>query len=123
LPPGRPRPPRTHDPSRRTARARGQEAEQIKDTLSDLKKSKPRNDAAIEQAEARLAALNKESREAANKAESIENAIYDLKAVNPHRKAAVDTRTPTELLDLIEAKGREVAESLAALRRPLSGKK
>ena len=39
-----------------------------------------------------------------------------LKAVNPNRKADVDRRTPAELLDLIEAKGREVAESLAALR-------
>jgi hypothetical protein len=27
-----------------------------------------------------------------------------------------DTRTPAELLDLIEAKGREVAEAVAALR-------
>jgi type I restriction enzyme M protein len=36
--------------------------------------------------------------------------------VNPNRKADVDLRTPAELLDLIEAKGREVAEALAALR-------
>lgn len=42
--------------------------------------------------------------------------VYDLKAVNPHRKAEVDQRTPAELLDLVEAKGREVAEALAALR-------
>lgn len=39
----------------------------------------------------------------------------DLKAVNPHRKNAGDNRTPEELLALIEAKGREVAEALAAL--------
>jgi type I restriction enzyme R subunit len=32
-------------------------------------------------------------------------------------KAEEDTRTPEELLDLIEAKGREVAEALALLRR------
>jgi len=42
---------------------------------------------------------------------------YDLKAVNPHAKSNEDTRTPAELLDLIEAKGREVAEAVAALRR------
>jgi type I restriction enzyme M protein len=42
---------------------------------------------------------------------------YDLKAVNPNAKATQDTRTPEELLDLIEAKGREVAEALAVLRR------
>jgi type I restriction enzyme M protein len=48
--------------------------------------------------------------------EEIEDRNYDLKAVNPHAKKEEDTRTPEELLDLIEAKGREVAEALAALR-------
>ena len=33
----------------------------------------------------------------------------DLKAVNPNRRTEVDRRTPAELLDLIDAKGREVA--------------
>jgi type I restriction enzyme R subunit len=47
----------------------------------------------------------------------MENAVYDLKAVNPHTKNHEDTRTPEELLNLIEAKGREIAESLAVLRR------
>jgi hypothetical protein len=42
--------------------------------------------------------------------------VYDLKAVNPNRKANTDTRTPAELLDLIEANGHEVAAALAALR-------
>jgi len=46
----------------------------------------------------------------------IETKNYDLKAVNPHAKNMEDTRTPEELLDLIEAKGKEVAEALAALR-------
>ncbi|HXW14426.1 MAG TPA: N-6 DNA methylase, partial [Terriglobia bacterium] len=46
----------------------------------------------------------------------IEAKNYDLKAVNPHAKSSQDTRTPEELLDLIEAKGKEVAEALAALR-------
>ena len=47
----------------------------------------------------------------------IEARNYDLKAVNPNRVAEVDTRTPAELMDLIEAKGREVAAALATLRR------
>ncbi|HEV2055541.1 MAG TPA: N-6 DNA methylase [Methylomirabilota bacterium] len=47
---------------------------------------------------------------------------YDLKAVNPHAKRDEDTRTPEELLDIIKAKGREVAEALAALRA-LTGRK
>ena len=42
---------------------------------------------------------------------------YDLKAVNPNAKSNEDTRTPEELLDLIEAKGEEVAEAVAALRK------
>jgi type I restriction enzyme M protein len=46
----------------------------------------------------------------------IEARGYDLKAVNPNAKRDEDTRTPEELLDIIEAKGREVAEALAALR-------
>jgi type I restriction enzyme M protein len=49
--------------------------------------------------------------------EEIEARNYDLKAVNPHARKEDDTRTPEELLDLIEAKGREVAEALAELRK------
>ncbi|OFW06315.1 MAG: N-6 DNA methylase [Acidobacteria bacterium RIFCSPLOWO2_02_FULL_67_36] len=98
------------------ARAKSQEAGRIKDRVGELKKARPRDEAAIADADARVKGLLKESREATNKAEGIENAVYDLKAVNPHRKADVDQRTPAELLDLIEAKGREVAEALAALR-------
>lgn len=41
---------------------------------------------------------------------------YDLKAVNPNAKTEEDTRTPEELLDLIEAKGKEIAEALKTLR-------
>jgi type I restriction enzyme M protein len=48
--------------------------------------------------------------------QEIEAKNYDLKAVNPRARQNQDTRTPEELLDLIEAKGREVAEALAALR-------
>lgn len=39
-----------------------------------------------------------------------------LKAVNPNAKSNEDTRTPEELLDLIEVKGHEVADALALLR-------
>ena len=48
--------------------------------------------------------------------EAIEAKNYDLKAVNPHARSQEDRRTPEELLDIIEAKGREVAEAVAALR-------
>ena len=35
---------------------------------------------------------------------------YDLKADNPNARSQEDTRTPEELLDLIETKSREAAE-------------
>ncbi len=46
----------------------------------------------------------------------IEIKNYDLKAVNPNRRHEEDSRTPNELLDIIEAKGREVSEAIAKLR-------
>ena len=49
--------------------------------------------------------------------EEIEKRGYDLKAVNPRAKSDEDTRTPEELLDMIEIKGREVAEAVQTLRR------
>jgi len=52
----------------------------------------------------------------ARKRSRVRDAVYDLKAVNPNAKSNEDTRTPAELLDFIEAKGREVAEALARLR-------
>ena len=47
----------------------------------------------------------------------IEERGFDLKAVNPNRKVQEDTRTPTELLDLIEEKGKEIKEAVAGLRK------
>jgi type I restriction enzyme M protein len=41
---------------------------------------------------------------------------YDLKAVNPHAPDTTDQRTPEELLDIIDSKGRELEEALASLR-------
>ena len=47
---------------------------------------------------------------------NIGDAVYNLKAVNPNKKPNVDTRTPEELMNIIEAKGKEVAAALATLR-------
>jgi hypothetical protein len=69
-----------------------------------------------QEAEAKVRELTRESRDLAAKAKEIEDAVYDLKAVNPNKKPNVDTRTLEELIDIIEAKGREVAEALAKLR-------
>ncbi|MFO0795912.1 MAG: hypothetical protein U0804_00390 [Gemmataceae bacterium] len=103
-------------PFKDTARAKGDEAEVLRARLGELKKAKPRDEGAVGEAEVQLATILKEFREATAKAEAIENAVYDLKAVNPNRKAVTDTRTPADLLDLIESKGREIADALAALR-------
>jgi type I restriction enzyme M protein len=46
----------------------------------------------------------------------IEARNFDLKAVNPNAKADQDRRTPAELLDIIEAKQKEIAELVRALR-------
>ena len=46
---------------------------------------------------------------------------FDLKAVNPNAKSTEDTRTPEELLDIIESKGREVDAAIASLRELLKG--
>jgi type I restriction enzyme M protein len=48
--------------------------------------------------------------------EEIEAKGYDLKAVNPNARRDDDLRTPEELLDLIEQRGKEVAAALADLR-------
>ncbi|HEX8000879.1 MAG TPA: hypothetical protein VF528_21030 [Pyrinomonadaceae bacterium] len=52
--------------------------------------------------------LEGEAQEFRIKAQSIEGAVYDLKAVNPNVKSTENKHTPEHLLDLIDAKGREV---------------
>jgi len=103
-------------PIKEQANAKSQQANHWKDRLKELKKAKPSDEAAIADAESKLKELLREARELTAKAKEIEDAVYDLKAVNPHKKQAVDTRTPEELMDVIEAKGREIVEALALLR-------
>lgn len=103
-------------PLKEQAHKKNQGVAQWNERLKELKKAKPKDADAIKEAEARVKELSKEAKELANKAKEIEDAVYDLKAVNPHKKPVVDTRTPEELLDIIENKGREVAEALASLR-------
>jgi type I restriction enzyme M protein len=103
-------------PLKEKSTAKSRQAAQWLQRVADLKKVKPRDDRAIEEAEAKSNELTRESRELASKAKEIEDAVYDLKAVNPNRKANVDDRTPEMLMDIIEAKGREIDEALAVLR-------
>ena len=48
--------------------------------------------------------------------EEIQRKNYDLKAVNPNRKDKEDTRTPEELLALIESYSSEITNALSNLR-------
>jgi len=104
-------------PFHEQATRKRQEAAQWKERLKELRKGKALDDAAIAEAEEKVKALTKEAKKAAAKAKEIEDTVYDLKAVNPNKKPKIDTRTPEELLDIIEAKGREIAETLAILRK------
>jgi type I restriction enzyme M protein len=47
----------------------------------------------------------------------IERKKFDLKAVNPNRKTATDTRTPEELIALIESKQKEISLALEELKK------
>jgi type I restriction enzyme M protein len=103
-------------PFKELAIVKMQKVAQWTEQLKQLKKIKPRDETAIDAGEEQLRLAAKELREANAKVKEIEDAVYDLKAVNPHKKSVVDERTPEELLDIIEAKGREIAEAIAFLR-------
>ena len=48
---------------------------------------------------------------------TIEDSNFDIKAVNPNRKVVEDTRTPEELIALIEAKQKEINEAIKKLKK------
>jgi type I restriction enzyme M protein len=102
-------------PLKERATAKSQEAAQWSQRIGEMKKAQPRDNRGIEEAEAKVSELKRESRDLAGTAKEIEDAIYDLKAVNPHKRAVMDKRTPAELIEIVAAKGKEVADALAAL--------
>ncbi len=48
--------------------------------------------------------------------EEIQEKNYDIKAVNPNRKIEEDTRTPEELISIIDTQGKEIAKALEILK-------
>jgi type I restriction enzyme M protein len=115
---------REAQPLKEQSTSKAQEAIQWSERLKELKKAKPLDPKAIQEGEGKVKDLTRETRDLIAKSNEILDGVYDLKAVNPRRKHTVDERTPEELIDIIEAKGREVAEALALLRktsRPLEG--
>ncbi|MBW4567117.1 MAG: N-6 DNA methylase [Tolypothrix carrinoi HA7290-LM1] len=93
-----------------------EQARKLRDQLAAFKKAKQQGTEEYNQIEQAAKEHEKEARELKAQAQAIEDAVYDLKAVNPNAKNEEDSRTPEELLDFIEIKGREIAEILAKLR-------
>ena len=87
----------------------------LKEKLKALKKAdgKP---AAIEALETQIREQEKLARESQAKADAIGAAVFDLKAVNPNAVVKLDTRTPEQVIESIEAQGAIVTKSLAMLR-------
>jgi len=106
-------------PFKEQSTTKGQQAAQWNERLKELKKAKPRDKQAVEEAEIQFKTLTREARDLAAKAKEIEDAVYDLKAVNPNKKPVVDTRTPEDLMDIIETKGQEIADAMTILRDAL----
>ncbi|MCO6451261.1 MAG: N-6 DNA methylase [Caldilineales bacterium] len=104
-------------PYRQQATNKRREAQPLQKRMADLKLAKQTRSDEYLELQDQVKVIVKEAREFEKRAQAIEDAVYDLKAVNPNTVVKEDTRTPDELLDIIEAKGREVAEALAALRR------
>ena len=100
-------------PLRKQAESKGRKADAIKVQLIAM--TKGTDDYKV--LEMQEGELRREARELMNRAQAIDNAVYDLKAVNPNSIIEEDTRTPEDLLNIIEQKGIEVSEALSALRR------
>ena len=91
-------------------------AKSLEDRRREARRSKSATAEQLVAVEEELKAVVRAAREAKEKADSIENAVYDLKAVNPNRTDNQDKRTPSELLNFIEERGREADTALARLR-------
>ncbi len=48
--------------------------------------------------------------------QELEARNYDLKAVNPNKQPKIDTRTPDQLLNIIQTKAEEIQRALDTLR-------
>ncbi|HEU5125238.1 MAG TPA: N-6 DNA methylase [Verrucomicrobiae bacterium] len=96
------------------------EAKTLEDDWREKRKAKKTDSARLASLEEKWKALEREGRESLAKGEAIEDAAYDLKAVNPNRVSDEDTRSPSELIDFIAAKGKEADASLDKLRELVS---
>lgn len=101
---------------RSTANPARSEIKRLDEKLSLAKKSAKRDKHSIARLEEERKVHERTVREIEAKAEAVENAAFDLKAVNPNARSTEDTRSPEELLRIIDERGKEVAEILGRLR-------
>ena len=110
------------DMARKEMQPHLEEAAQIKAKIVSLKeqlKAKKKEKAErsiIGKLQTQIKAQEKLAREAKAKADAIDAAVYDLKAVNPNAVTKVDTRTPQEIIESIEAHGKIVSDAMKRLR-------
>jgi type I restriction enzyme M protein len=106
------------EPFKKQAQAKEQAARKLKQQLDDLKKVEktPAIRDQIADLTTQHKEISKEGRDLRAKAKAIEDAVFDLKAVNPNAQVEEDSRTPAELIQIIEDKGKEVAAALALLK-------
>lgn len=86
----------------------------LKERLKQLRKDKADANE-IEPLEAEIQEQEKAARDLEAEASTIDAAVFDLKAVNPNAVAVVDERTPSEIIESINAQGKVVADALARL--------
>jgi type I restriction enzyme M protein len=103
------------DPLRAEADKLSPKASELRSKIKQLKAANGSAEQ-LKELQEKLSAVDGNIRELNSKAQSIDDAVYDLKAVNPNAKSEEDTRTPEQLLDFIEAKGREIQVAIDALR-------
>jgi len=103
-------------PHREKAADLDAQAKELDDALREKRKAKSVSATTFAALEGKLRTFERAARESRAKADAIEDAVFDLKAVNPNRSTEDDTRTPAQLLDFIEAKGRDADEAIARLR-------
>ncbi len=98
-----------------------EDAAQIKATVVDLKEQFKRlkkdkaSNAELQTLSSEIQVKEKAARDLETQAVNIDAAVFDLKAVNPTAVVEVDTRTPQNIIQNIEAQGKIVSDALARL--------
>ena len=92
------------------------EAKPLEDDLKEKRKQKRASQETLTALEDKWKSVLRDARENESKAQTIEDVVYDLKAVNPNKIDDSDKRTPSQLLEVIETKGRDADAALTRLR-------